>query len=574
MQHLGDITQLSGESAPVTDCVIGGSPCQDLSIAGARKGLSGERSGLFVEQIRIIKEMREHDKKTGRTGQDIRPRFMVWENVPGAFSSNKGEDFRVVLEKTAQIADETVLIPRLANGKWSNAGCIVADGWSLAWRVLDAQFWGVSQRRRRIALVADFGGRRAPEILFESKSLSGYIAESGETRQEIAGSIGTSVNSAEPAPNGTTGRNGLTVPANEPIAFHLTQDPICSVNHTPCLSVGSPKGQATVGVCVPIHDKATRCKGGGATRNNDGAGNGLGVGEDGSPMYTLTAADRHAVAVHQNASGECRLNPVANTLCSNSNASGRNAPLVLVETLYPGVVGTLCASGAGLNRPAGMGGEADLCVVQKISRTGVKDLTPWETQTNRIYDASGVFPALCSRERSGMDRQAVLCMAHSTPHAEICKDCAPTLTCRHEQPSVMLPEPETKTIVRRLTPLECERLQGYPDKWTDIGAWTDSKGKLHKESSDNARYKALGNSIALPPWRWILTRLCACYDRPATLASLFDGISGFCLLWAQLNGIDSVKWCSEIEEFPIAVCKRHFGDEKTGKKGDLSEIFF
>ena len=165
-------------------------------------------------------------------------------------------------------------------------------------------------------------------------------------------------------------------------------------------------------------------------------------------------------------------------------------------------------------------------------------------------------------------------MAHSTPHAEICKDCAPTLTCRHEQPSVMLPEPETKTIVRRLTPLECERLQGYPDKWTDIGAWTDSKGKLHKESSDNARYKALGNSIALPPWRWILTRLCACYDRPATLASLFDGISGFCLLWAQLNGIDSVKWCSEIEEFPIAVCKRHFGDEKTGKKGDLSEIFF
>lgn len=212
---------------------------------------------------------------------------MVWENVPGAFSSAKGEDFRVVLEKTAQIADETVLIPRPANGKWSNAGRIVADGWSVAWRVLDAQFWGVAQRRRRIALVADFGGRRAPEILFESKSLPGHITESGEARQEIAGSIETGADSAEPAPNGATGGNGLTAPAIDPVAFHLTQDPICSVNHKPCLSIGSPKGQATVGVCVPIHDKATRYNGGGPARNDDGAGNGLGVEENGAPMYSL-----------------------------------------------------------------------------------------------------------------------------------------------------------------------------------------------------------------------------------------------------------------------------------------------
>ena len=115
----------------------------------------------------------------------------------------------------------------------------------------------------------------------------------------------------------------------------------------------------------------------------------------------------------------------------------------------------------------------------------------------------------------------------------------------------------TERSLRRLTPLECERLQGFPNGWTDIGAWTDSKGKLHKESSDSARYKAMGNSIALPPWKWVLKRLCTNYERDATLGSLFDGVGGFPLIWSQLNGVGSVKWASEIEEFPIAVTKRH-----------------
>ena len=135
-------------------------------------------------------------------------------------------------------------------------------------------------------------------------------------------------------------------------------------------------------------------------------------------------------------------------------------------------------------------------------------------------------------------------------------------------------------IVRRLTPLECERLQGFPDRWTDIGAWTDEKGKLHKESSDSARYRALGNSIALPPWKWVLKRLCAQYERNATMGSLFDGIGGFPLLWIQLNGWGSVKWSSEIEPFCIAVTKRHFGEGEnsgdaweylTGVKNGLRE---
>ena len=171
MIHLGDITKISGYDAPPVDVVIGGSPCQDLSIAGRRAGLAGERSGLFMEQIRLIKELRENDRKSGRAGVFIRPRFMVWENVPGAFSSNKGEDFRAVLEETARVVQPDAAIPG-PPGRWRTSGAVLGDGWSIAWRVLDAQFWGVPQRRRRIALIADFGGHAAPEILFVRQASS------------------------------------------------------------------------------------------------------------------------------------------------------------------------------------------------------------------------------------------------------------------------------------------------------------------------------------------------------------------------------------------------------------------
>ena len=177
---------------------------QDLSIAGRREGLAGERSGLFMEQIRIVKEMRnECAKQLRMRGADddirfLRPRFMVWENVRGAITSGtpRGEDFRIVLEETAKVADENAIIPRPANGKWSSSGCIMGDGWSIAWRIHDAQFWGVPQRRKRIALVADYGGLCAPEILFERKGLS-RNTEQGETEeQEIAGNIGEGTDSA------------------------------------------------------------------------------------------------------------------------------------------------------------------------------------------------------------------------------------------------------------------------------------------------------------------------------------------------------------------------------------------
>ena len=175
VKHLGDITKLNGAEIPVVDCITGGSPCQDLSVAGKRAGLDGERSGLFMEQIRVVREMRAKEMENGRTAESVRPRWMVWENVPGAFSSNGGKDFRAVLTEIVRIVEpECADVPMPKDSKWSKAGCLYDElgRWSIAWRVHDAQFWGVPQRRKRIALVADFGGMCAPEVLFERKSLS------------------------------------------------------------------------------------------------------------------------------------------------------------------------------------------------------------------------------------------------------------------------------------------------------------------------------------------------------------------------------------------------------------------
>lgn len=189
MKHLGDITKINGAEIEAVDVITGGSPCQDLSIAGKRAGLAGARSGLFMEQVRIVKEMREHDRKSGRTGDMVRPRFMVWENVPGAFSSNKGRDFAAVLEEIIRIAEPEapdIEVPEKGWPTWGGYHDEVGGRWSVAWRVHDAQYWGVPQRRRRISVVADFGGDTAGEILFERKSVSGHSAESGAARERLA----------------------------------------------------------------------------------------------------------------------------------------------------------------------------------------------------------------------------------------------------------------------------------------------------------------------------------------------------------------------------------------------------
>ena len=195
VMQLGDITKIDGRKIPPVDIITFGSPCQDLSVAGRRAGLAGERSGLFMEAIRIIKEMR--DERNRRADEPVRPRYAVWENVPGAFSSNKGEDFRVVLEELCRVKDGNAAVPRPADGKWADAGAIVADGYSVAWRVLDAQYWGVPQRRRRIYLVADFGGQRAAEILFEREGLQRSFKSSREAWEAVGRDIADGVGAAD-----------------------------------------------------------------------------------------------------------------------------------------------------------------------------------------------------------------------------------------------------------------------------------------------------------------------------------------------------------------------------------------
>lgn len=408
MKHLGDITLIHGNEIEPVDCIIGGSPCQDLSVAGKRAGLSGERSGLFMEQIRIVKEMRNRYGK---------PRYMVWENVPGAFSSNNGEDFRAVLEEVTRIADETAVIPRPPKGKWSCAGCVMGDGWSVAWRTHDAQFWGVPQRRRRIALVADFGGESAPEILLERESVSRNSESGAETREGTAASLENS-----------TG------------------------NTVWCL------------------------QGNGIDRADTAGCNGRGWREDVS--YTLNTIDRPAVC---------------------------------------------------------------------YDMTHANDV---------IRDCGHICPTLQGRMGT-CGNQIPICIGNGQADQLRMSDKVGALNCMHDQQCVML-----HNIVRRLTPLECERLQGYPDGWTDIGDWTDSKGKLHK-AADAPRYKAIGNSIALPFWFWMLRRMSEYLPTGATMGSLFDGIGGFPLLWERIHGAGTARWASEIEEFAIAVTKIRFPEEAT-----------
>ena len=190
MKHLGNVMDVRGDQIEPVDIIAFGSPCQDLSLAGKRAGIyEGERSNLFFEAIRIIKEMRESDRANGRTDKYIRPRFAVWENVPGAFSSNKGEDFRAVLQAFCDISGENLPSIELPKGGWKPSGCVMGNSFSIAWRVYDAQFWGVPQRRKRIYLITDFGSERAGQILFESEGLQWDPAQSRKARESVAGYV-------------------------------------------------------------------------------------------------------------------------------------------------------------------------------------------------------------------------------------------------------------------------------------------------------------------------------------------------------------------------------------------------
>ena len=563
MLHLGDITKINGADVPPTNAIIGGSPCQDLSVAGKRAGLSGERSGLFIEQLRIIKEMRRKDIENGAVIS--RPRYMVWENVPGAFSSNKGEDFRIVLEETAKVVEPTAVIPRPEKGKWANSGAVMGDGWSIAWRVLDAQFWGVPQRRRRIALVADFGGESAPEILFERESVSRHTPPSRTPWETFAAALAERFGGTNTArENGTAaGFNGWKSVTGS-IQYQEERAPTIEANMPPNVV---EKTYCIQGNCIDRADTAG-CNGRGWTEGvsytlntvdrpavYDARGNG-----DGQTSPTITGdhnnrvTDYTAICVRERCGcegggkGLLVQEEKSGTLAANNDqfVVAHGFPLGFrpenVKTYEEAATTICCGTRAGhcngviaIDRAAFNQGE-NAQYDPKISEDGISStltakgpsaicFNAHDCQSKRVFDPDGVSPTLASGgHTAGMN---------------------------------IVPSVLNQSTVRRLTPLECERLQGFPDNWTQIGDYIDANGKKRK-TSDSARYRALGNSIALPSWVWVLERLSYCCGADRTMASLFDGIGGFPLIWETLNGKGTCLWASEIDEFPIAVTKRRF----------------
>ena len=428
MKHLGDIMAIDGAEIEPVDIITFGSPCQDLSVAGKREGLvDGKRSNLFYQAVRIIREMRE--KTNGKY-----PRFAIWENVPGAFSSNGGQDFGSVL---AEITESEIPMPQ--SGKWATAGMVRGNGRSAAWRILDAQYWGVPQRRKRIFLIADFTGQCAGEILFEQQGVSWNLAESGETGEEVTGSLGASVEGAE--------SYGLVSKGNG--EAWLTPERHMS------LSIGG--GQAGQGYPAAVIRMRSGCEGGGkgATTLGDQFPH---IAIENHPNDSrVNTTDRHAVAygirtAQTSANGHGIAEDKAHTL------DGAQGQAVAVETLYdmthadeviravePGISPTL-------NARMGTGGN-------QIPIRLHKSFTP--SQFGQYTEGVGTLRANGGDLGGGSEN---LISASYT--------------------------------VRRLTPTECERLQGFPDGWTDIPG-----------ASDTGRYKSLGNSVAVPCVSWVIGRV-------------------------------------------------------------------
>ena len=545
MKHYGDVSRMDGGKIEPVDIITFGSPCQDMSIAGRREGLDGSRSSLFYEAVRIVKEM--------RCATDGRyPRYIVWENVPGAFSSNKGADFQSVLEEICSVKGYEIHTPRPE--KWTTAGEIVADNFSLAWRVFDAQYWGVPQRRKRIYLVADFAGGSAGKILFESEGVSGYTPQGFRPWQ---GATGTSEEGA-----GAAGcvclndQGGRRMDVTEGVAATLRAE---NHGHPPCV-------MGAAGFCTE-HSAQAR---------------GIGYEEETSP--TLRAGTVPAT-VYENHSQDTRYTgplETAPTVNATYGMGGNNQPFV-VETPKTLKIRSGCdggGKGALLqeNKSATLGCSNDQTVFvpkvygicSKQSHSMLSDNPHsgfYEADTSRCLDRSGGNPT-CNQggmavvavqgsmigradkngpQGSGVnedvsftldaaDRHAVAyCMTTGT-YTQMLKEQSPSLMARDYKDPPVVNETEPEYIVRRLTPTECARLQGFPDWWCaglgtdkpteeEIEFWTEvfethrsvmgtsSKPKsrnqiikwLKNPHSDSAEYKMWGNGVALPNVYFVLS---------------------------------------------------------------------
>ena len=453
MKQLGDVTKIDGAGIEPVDVITFGSPCQDLSVAGKQTGIhDGKRSSLFFEAVRIIREMR------GITDGKY-PRFAVWENVPGAFSSNKGADFRAVLQALCEIAEPGVSVPEPPKGKWAKAGCVVGDGYSIAWRVYDAQYWGVPQRRKRIYLIADFGSERAGEILFEREGVRGDSAQGREARE------GTADDAAGGAGGGC-------------YDFHLQQDPIGG-RVSP--RIGG-QHQSTVGVFM----------------GGQGAKAGSIAYDDSvSPTLRATASGSNQVP-------DIVYPEIARTLAARHDSSpcaDRGQNVVAIDCR------NLIGNAAGFNDSLGEHASGGMEYSEECAptlRAGDVRAVAYDCRGNGSGD---IVHNLTGDHENRVTDYTAVCVGNGQMHrADVYPDVTGAL-CANSHPGSytgqdafndMLPvyRKERRYIVRRLTPLECCRLQGFPDWWED-GA----------NGSDSARYKMWGNGIALPCAMDVLRRI-------------------------------------------------------------------
>ena len=546
MKHYGDISTIDGSELEPVDIISFGSPCQNLSVAGKREGLDGDRSSLFYEAIRIVKEMRE--ATNGKY-----PRYIVWENVPGAFSSNKGEDFKAVLTEICKVKDEQVSISKPA--KWENAGRIMGDGFSIAWRLLDAQYWGVPQRRQRIYLVADFDGGSAGKILFESEGLSGYsaqgfkswqnaangitegIGETGETdslmfenhsqdtryrgplevAQTVSSTYGTGGNNqpfvvqtpktlkvrcgCEGGGKGALVQDNLSATLstnNDQTLFQPRAYGVCAKNSNSMKSDNPNSGfyEADTSRCLDANGGNPTCNQGGIAviEGNGSRPSHRGDGyKESDVMYTLNATEQHAVAFAE----------VHATLSANDGPKGPSSQMMKnPEENFVGEVSY------GIGRPAmnqGYNAKFSFQIEEEVEPTLVAS------------GASGVAHPRFSSSKASFFTEAN-------------EECANTLVATdYKDPPIVNDGDEIDYIVRRLTPTECARLQGFPDWWCDdlgipnptdeditrwrevfethakaIGKTTKPKSDaqirkwLQNPQSDSAEYKMWGNGVALP----------------------------------------------------------------------------
>lgn len=545
MKHYGDVSRMDGGKIEPVDVITFGSPCQDMSIAGKRAGLDGSRSNLFYEAMRIVKEMRcATDGKY--------PRYIVWENVPGAFSSNKGADFQSVLEKICSVKGYEIHTPRPE--RWANAGEIVADDFSLAWRVFDAQYWGVPQRRKRIYLVADFAGGSAGKILFESEGVSGYTPQGFRSWQGTAGTFEEGAGASGCVCLNDQGGSRMNV--TEDVAATLRAE---NHGHPPCV-IGS------AGFCTE-HSAQAR---------------GIGYEEETSP--TLRAGTVPAT-VYENHSQDTRYTgplETAPTVNATYGMGGNNQPFV-VETPKTLKIRSGCdggGKGALLqeNKSATLGCSNDQTVFvpkvygicSKQSHSMLSDNPHsgfYEADTSRCLDRSGGNPT-CNQggmavvalqgsmigradkngpQGSGVnedvsftldaaDRHAVAYCMTTGNYTQTLKEQSPTLMARDYKDPPVVNETDPEYIVRRLTPTECARLQGFPDWWCaglgtdepsedEIEFWTEvfethrlvvgtssrpkSRNQIVKwlkdPHSDSAEYKMWGNGVALPNVYFVLS---------------------------------------------------------------------